>query len=213
MYLTQMRLDRNNRRTRMALAAPSKLHGAVETAFPGPRQRNLWRIDTRGGQDYLLILSEEKPDLSHAAAQFAPPGETWQTKDYKPLLDRIQKGSRWRFRLCANPTYAKKAEDGGRGQVRAHATIQNQLRWLLERCEKHGFSLKPEEFNVVKQQWYRFQKGTSDRKVEFLTVTYEGLLEVQDPERFREMLCRGLGRGKAYGAGLMTLVRAEESHG
>ena len=116
MYLTQMRLDRSNRRTLAALAAPSKFHGAVETAFPGPRQRNLWRIDTRGGQDYLLVLSEEKPDLSQAAAQFAPPGEGWQTKDYGPLLDRIQAGSRWQFRLCPEGKISD-SDLGGKGSA------------------------------------------------------------------------------------------------
>ncbi len=212
MYLTQMRLDRSNRRTLAALAAPSKFHGAVETAFPGPRQRNLWRIDTRGGQDYLLVLSEEKPDLSQAAAQFAPPGEGWQTKDYGPLLDRIQAGSRWQFRLCANPTYSKKGAEP-RGRVCAHSTTKNQIKWLQDRCEKHGFSLDPEDFTVTRVKWYRFKKGAAGKEVAFLTVTYDGILEVRDPEAFRETLCHGMGRGKAYGAGLMTLVRAEETHG
>ena len=87
MYLTQMRLDMNNHRTLSAISAPNKLHGALESSFPGERQRNLWRIDSRGGQNYLLILSSEKPDLSRMAVQFAPPGETWQTKDYTPLLN------------------------------------------------------------------------------------------------------------------------------
>ena len=86
MYLTQMLLDQKNRQTLVALASPSKFHGAIEAAFPGPRQRNLWRIDSRTGQKYLLLLSETPPDLTQAAAQFAPPGEHWQTKSYDPLL-------------------------------------------------------------------------------------------------------------------------------
>ena len=45
MYLTQMLLDQKNRQTLAALASPSKFHGAIEVAFPGPRQRNLWRIE------------------------------------------------------------------------------------------------------------------------------------------------------------------------
>ena len=130
MYLTQMRLDRNNRRTLSALSSPAKFHGAVESAFPGQRQRNLWRVDSRGGQDYLLILSKEKPDLTLAVQQFAPPGETWQTKDYTPLLNRIHQGSRWQFRLCANPTYSVPAGPGQRGRVCAHSTPEHQLAWL-----------------------------------------------------------------------------------
>ena len=106
MYLTQMLLDQKNRQTLAALASPSKFHGAIEAAFPGLRQRNLWRIDSRAGQKYLLLLSETPPDLTRAAAQFAPPGEHWQTKSYDPLLTRILPGSCWQFRLCANPTYS-----------------------------------------------------------------------------------------------------------
>ena len=208
MYLTQMRLDMNNRRTLSALSAPSKIHGAVESAFPGERQRNLWRIDSRGGQNYLLILSGEKPDLSKAAEQFAPQGETWQTKDYTPLLDRIQPGSRWQFRLCANPTYSVPAGPGQRGRVCAHSTQQHQMEWLKRQSRRYGFTLPEDAFGVTKSVWYRFKKGTTGKNVTFLAVTYEGILEVNDPEAFRQMLCSGMGHGKAYGAGLMTIVRA-----
>ena len=69
MYLTQMLLDQKNRQTLAALGSPSKFHGAIEAAFPGPRQRNLWRIDSRAGQKYLLLLSETPPDLTQAAAR------------------------------------------------------------------------------------------------------------------------------------------------
>lgn len=213
MYLTQLHLDGSNRRTLAALAAPSKFHGAIETAFPGARQRNLWRIDQRGGQLYLLILSAEKPDLTNAATQFGVPGEIWQTKDYNVLLERIRAGSRWRFRLCANPTYSVPAGTGRRGRVCAHSTPENQLRWLRKQSEKHGFSLKPDEFSVTKTKWYRFRKGTSSNNVTFLAVTYDGTLTVEDPALFKEALCHGIGSGKAYGAGLMTLVREGGTHG
>lgn len=70
MYLSRVALDTTRRNTQMALASPSKFHGAVEEAFPEKQARNLWRIDTLGGTMYLLLLSADKPDLSHLAAQF-----------------------------------------------------------------------------------------------------------------------------------------------
>lgn len=213
MYLTQLRLDGNSRQTLAALSAPSKFHGAIESALPDWRARSLWRIDRRNGQDYLLLLSEEAPDLTRAAAQFAPPGETWQTKDYQPLLDRVRAGSRWRFRLRANPTYSVPAGPGQRGKVHAHSTTGHQVQWLLRQSEKHGFSLREDEFTVTGVTWYRFRKGASGHRVTFLAVTYDGILEVTDPALFREALCRGIGPGKAYGAGLMTLVRVGGTDG
>ncbi len=66
----------------MALASPSKFHGAVEEAFLEKQARNLWRIDTLGGTMYLLLLSADKPDLSHLAAQFGNPKNCGESKDY-----------------------------------------------------------------------------------------------------------------------------------
>lgn len=144
------------------------------------------------------------------AVQFAPPGETWQTKDYTPLLDRICQGSRWQFCLCANPTYSVPAGPGQRGRVCAHSTPQNQIEWLKRQSEKYGFILSEEEFGITKSVWYRFKKGSSGKNVTFLAVTYEGILEVSNPEIFRQMLCSGIGRGKAYGTGLMTVVQVRK---
>lgn len=209
MYLSRMALDVTRRRTLLALASPSMLHGAVENAFPGERQRNLWRVDSLNGKYYLLILSPEKPDLTRAAAEFAPEGETWETRDYAPLLARVETGSQWRFRLRANPTYSIPEKGGRRGRVCAHSTVEHQRKWLMEQSGKHGFELEEDGFDVAQSQWYHFSKGVRNSKVSLLAVTYEGRLKVTDAERFRAMLTEGLGREKAYGVGLMTLVRTE----
>lgn len=213
MYLTQMRLDQRSRRTLDALSAPCKFHGAIESAFPGPRRRCLWRVDSRQNQKFLLLLSDEKPDLTAAATQFAASADSWQTRDYSPLLERIATGSRWQFRLCANPTYSVSEAPGQRGRVCAHSTTEHQLQWLMRQSEKHGFLLKPDGFTVTGSKWYRFKKGGSGSNVTFLAVTYDGILEVSDPALFREALCRGIGPSKAYGAGLMTIVHAGGEHG
>ena len=72
MYLSRVELDEARRSTMRALAAPQKLHGAVESAFPGERRRRLWRLDRLGGKLYLLLLSEGLPDLTGIAEQFGP---------------------------------------------------------------------------------------------------------------------------------------------
>jgi CRISPR system Cascade subunit CasE len=203
-----MPLDSTSRETMKALALPNLFHGAVEHAFQGERQRKLWRLDSLQGQLYLLLLSTERPDLTVASQQFGY-SQQWETKAYEPLLERIQAGSRWQFRLTANPTYSEAVvQHDGRGKVKAHVTTAHQEQWLLHQAEQHGFELVEEEYRVVHSQWYSFRKGgASPRQVRLLSVTYEGVLTVTDAEKFKQILVEGLGRGKAYGMGLMTVVR------
>lgn len=210
MYLSRVKLDLTRRATMQALVEPQKLHGAVESSFAGERQRRLWRLDRLHGVPYLLLLSEEKPDLTALAAQFGPvngEGEVC-TKDYTPLLARIANGSTWQFRLTANPTKScPQTGQGARGSVKAHCTVAYQKQWLVQRAEKHGFALDPDGFTVTGSRWLHFRKGKEGaRPVTLLSVTYEGTLQVTDAEAFTGMLTHGIGRGKAYGLGLMTIA-------
>lgn len=208
MFLTKMELDITKRHTMKALESPNLIHGAVESAFQGERERNLWRIDRLGGRYYLLLLSNQKPSLQHAISQFGLEGESWQTKSYQPLLERIEENTIWRFRLTANPTKSCKESSQNRGIVRAHITTHYQEQWLAERCESCGFSLQPQEFSVVESRWLKFYKGANRKKpVSLLAVTYEGILTVTDKERFQATLQKGIGRGKAYGMGMLTVAR------
>ena len=206
MYMTRMELDTDRRATVLALASPNLLHGAIESAFPGGRKRRLWRVDPLNGRQYLLIVSEDRPDLTAAHAQFGVAGGRWETRDYAPFLSRIEAGSRWHFRLAANPTISKAKNPGQRGRVYAHITADQQKNWLLSRAEKHGFQLEESEFDIVSRGVLTFSKGAERRRVTLGVCTFEGCLHVSDAELFRAALTEGLGRGKAYGVGLLTIA-------
>ena len=214
MVLSRVALDAANRQTMIALQNPAKFHGAVEQAFEPRAKRVLWRVDTLGGRYYLLILSEETPTLDGVVRQFGT-GEAPETRDYAPLLERISDGSRWAFRLHANPTYSQ-GGDGKRGKVHActvirppreaTAEVKTQYGWLMHQAQAHGFALDEDGFGVTRNQWFSFSKPGSGQ-VRLLGVTYEGMLTVTDAQKFRQALTEGVGRGKAYGMGLLTVVR------
>ena len=79
----------------------------------------------------------------------------------------------------------------------------------MKRAVSHGFRLEPDGFRVVASSWQSFFKGKERHRVTLLSAAYEGILAVDDADIFREMLRTGLGRGKAYGMGMMTVAKWE----
>ena len=180
-------------------------HGAIECAEPEGRTRKLWRLDTLNGNQYLLILTESPLDFSEVVRQFGT-GTCAETKKYDVLLDRITNGSKWQFRLKANPVVYKKIAQSKRGKPVAHITTAYQEEWLEKQAAKHGFALEEDQWLVTESKWYRFRKGDSRQYVRILAVTYEGILTVTDAECFQLSLMQGIGRGKAYGLGMLTVA-------
>lgn len=202
-----------------ALASPQKLHAAVESSFPpdlAENDRNLWRIDRLGSALYLLVLSNRKPDFSHIVEQFGWPGaeQKWETKNYVQLMERIEAGQQWQFRLRANPVHSVKQNSGlhthepvKRGKVYAHVTVQQKEQWLFERAAKYGFNLQEGSFRVVQQEVRQFLRRR--KPVTLGIATFEGILEVVDVTLFLRALACGIGRAKAYGCGLLTIARVQ----
>lgn len=208
MYLSRIKLNMSLRKTMQAMAAPNLFHGAIESAEKGERTRKLWRLDTLYDVQYLLILSENIIDFSTVALQFGY-GSEYECKKYDGLLERIANGSKWQFRLKANPTVQTKKyfTEKGRGKVLAHITTAHQEEWLKRRSEKNGFSLSEGEWLVTESRWYVFKKNKEQKsKVKLLSVTYEGTLTVTDAEAFKKALVNGIGREKAFGMGLLTIA-------
>ena len=206
MYLSRVRLDVSRRKTQIALVSPNKIHGAVEEAFVRKQERNLWRIDRLKDDMYLLIVSAEKPDLSKIAVQFGFDNDCGESKEYGRLLERIQTGSNWHFRLTANPVHSIQ---GGkkRGKVVAHTSERYQLEWLEKQAAKRGFRIPPDGAYITESNWKIFSKGDSNQKVRILEVVFEGDLCVENADIFRNTLINGIGREKAYGMGMLTVVR------
>lgn len=226
MYLTRMPLNAARWETRRLMASPYRLHAAVEAAFPPGMVtsdgdgRVLWRLDKRTDKPqafWLYIVSPEKPDLTHVVEQAGWPvhERLWETKDYRPFLDRLENGQRWEFRLKANPVRKVRKDKGRRpdesvvGTLQGHVTVEQQVEWLVSRAEAHGFEL-PFDANekpaVIVSQRNRevFRRGSDE--VTLSTAVYDGTLTVTDADLMRAALCQGIGRAKGFGCGLLTIA-------
>src|SRR5690606_4145740 len=112
------------------------------------------------------------------------------------------------------------ANGAKRGQVVPHVTPEQQSRWLIEKAPRHGFEIRSRtddsgtdvpDLMVDRRTDLAFDRRdphTASRgRVTLRTARFEGSLRITDAELFRETLTGGLGRGKAYGCGLLTVAR------
>lgn len=218
MYLSRVEIATKNRQKTKDLTHLGAYHNWVEQSFPDEfdhheRKRHLWRIDRLAGKTYLLVLSEDQPDEDRLE-KYGVPG-TVLVKSYDQFLDKIKSDEVMRFRLTANPSYSVLQPGEKRGRVYPHVTVEQQRRWLNDRSEKAGFKILQQPlvpdghdnlaFDIVSRDHPTLHRK-SGRPIRLSRVTFEGLLQVQDLALFRATLTKGLGRKKAFGMGLMTVI-------
>lgn len=214
MYLSRMYLNPQRRHCRALLANPEMLHAAVLASVPPGADvvsddgRVLWRIDRSGGRTALWMLSPTAPSFEHLQEQAGwSQQKTWETRDYSGLTGRLMRGEQYAFRLVANPVHI--VTENGVKKRRVHQKPEYQLQWLLDRQEAMGVKFLIEEDTVAATVTgcERLVFNRKGRNVTLVRVAYQGLLEVADRDLLEKTLISGIGKGKAYGCGLLTLAK------
>lgn len=247
-YLSRIWINPLRRHSQRLLAEPQSMHAAVLGGLSTQpvNERVLWRVDAdEPRRPGLLVLTRSRPSWEHLIEQAGWPGSDQPqdlTRDYTPLLARVAAGREFAFRLTANPVQARRNADeapspspgtsreGKRSSRLGHRTVAHQLRWLLERTSRWGFSIPaarvdgdvakgevPADVRITARARRSFTRKRGQPPVVIQVVTYEGRLVVTDADELRDRLLNGFGPAKAYGCGLLTLaplgaVSAGDSH-
>lgn len=191
----------------------------------------LFRLDRqRDGRLLLLVQSNEKPSwhrlptgvLARADAMdeaFDNPA----VKDLDAQLAAVQEGQILRFRLRANPTKKVDTKTGADGRRRngrrvALTSEADRLAWLRRKAEQHGFELGsveqsgnvPDVIDVAEGRSVgaRLNAPEGHGRVTFGSCVFEGTLRVRQIAQFKQALVSGIGSGKAFGFGLISVAPA-----
>lgn len=194
----------------------------------------LYRLDTPPhgqGPPVLLVQSFARPDWSGLPRSYLlPPGGESINPACKRVDDRyarLEIGTVLRFRLRANPTRKVDTRSGPDGSHRNGRRVElrqdaEQVAWLERKAEQGGFRLLTvggrhdapavQASAVARVVGTRTDRASSTSQagahLTFGSVLFDGLLVVTDRERFQETLARGIGPGKAYGFGLLSIAPA-----
>jgi CRISPR system Cascade subunit CasE len=83
---------------------------------------------------------------------------------------------------------------------------EDQLAWLKGKAEKGGFSLLSCATTAREMVKETKENGIARYNPTLLSVCFEGVLMVENPESFMETVRSGVGSAKGLGFGLLSLA-------
>ena len=190
-------------------------HGWIEDSFPEERTQakedcksKLWRIDQVNDKQYLLIVSRTKPDLNKLE-KYGVKGSA-STKNYDAFLASLQEGMHAKFRVKLNAvkSLSDRTTHPKRGKV-VVVTFKDLPSFFMECANANGFSINPEQIRITTSKEL-FQHYGEDKmshvRMTLAAATFDGILTITDLEKFKKALMCGMGKKKAYGFGMLTVI-------
>ncbi len=191
---------------------PYNLHRQLWRLFPGEekemrsnneelRQGFLFRVEENptGRPARLLVQSRRMPEI---ASELIVIG----TREFKP---RPVTGQRLAFLLTANPiktiTDTQREAKPGKQSEKCRVPLikeEDQREWIARKFARSG---EIEATSILPHNPIYFRKGNRGGKL--VTVTFEGVLCVRDPDFLVTLVENGIGHAKAFGCGLLLVRR------
>jgi CRISPR system Cascade subunit CasE len=226
MILSRLFLNPASRLVQRSIADAQLLHKVVMSAFgqssSGAARAEmaiLYRLEAvrDRGRLILYVQSRLPPEwhqldpgfLLDLGDELENPG----TKNIDNVLTSVHTGSRLSFRLRANTTRKIQTKSTPEGQKRNGKRValrgdEQKVHWLTRRGERGGFRLLKiapgiVDVRVVKEPG--LGGGHPSGPLTFAATLFDGTLEVFDPALFRSALESGIGPGKAFGFGLLSI--------
>ncbi|MCD0485205.1 type I-E CRISPR-associated protein Cas6/Cse3/CasE [Streptacidiphilus sp. ASG 303] len=209
-HLARIRLNPMSRHVQRDLRDATELHRTVMRLVPDhlgdhARQQTglLFRLDETDDTSTLLVQAHNTGldptrlphDYGHA-----------EVKDLAPMFTALAAGLRVRYRIAANPSKRQRLpldHRGARGPVTPLSGPEAD-QWWMGRAASAGLAVHTLTATPLRPAQ---QHGHGPRLRHSLT-RFDGTATVTDPKVLTEALLAGIGKGKAYGAGLLSLAPA-----
>ncbi|MDR4476039.1 MAG: type I-E CRISPR-associated protein Cas6/Cse3/CasE [Nitrospira sp.] len=191
---------------------PYDFHRQLWRMFPGEpketrsndeaaRQGFLFRIEANpiGRPACLLVQSRREPEATSGMVVMG-------TREFHP---QPVSGERLAFLLTANPV--RTITDNQRDTKPNKKWEKCRVPLIREKDQRDWLSRKLADVaevvaaNVLPHPPMYFRKGNHSGKL--VTITFDGLLTVNDPLRLTELLEQGVGPAKGFGCGLLLVRR------
>lgn len=202
-WLTRIALNLRNQSVRQDLRDAAALHRRVMSLMPdaiGPDPRRqaglLFRLDQTQTGPALLVQSGPQPDPIRLPDGYG----TVETRDLTPLIDVLRPGMAVHYRIAANASKrVSTGDDAGKVVALSGAAAEQ---WWHRQAELHGLGLL-----AMHADPQPTARGRS-KPIRHAITRFDGRAVVRDVDQVREAVLSGIGRGKSFGCGLLSLAPA-----
>jgi CRISPR system Cascade subunit CasE len=192
MYISKVYVDVKIPAVLHDLSSLNFFHEALKKITGGGEP--LYRIDNvpldqTGYIQPVVLISEKKPDF---ADKKIPAGYVAKIETFEYDIP-VRNGMVYKFFLKANPSvkiFFKHAD---------LETDESWKKWIESEGYVNGFELVDSKYT---DDGYI---TCAEKKVKFLSVIFEGSMKITDEKKFRKALTCGVGRGREYGLGLLSI--------
>ncbi|MFE3504758.1 type I-E CRISPR-associated protein Cas6/Cse3/CasE [Kitasatospora sp. NPDC059146] len=204
-YLTEIRLNTRSRDVQADLRNGGygfhhRTARLTDSDTTSGNSRLLWRLDTFNNGLRLLVQTTDKPDPTTLPDHY---GNT-RTLPLDKHLDRLTTGQKIRYRLAGNSVrFAFDEITGLPLPNRIPCKGDEITTWWTRRAPDIGLDI-----DTTATFQLPTVTGTRERKPGFRLVLtrYDGTATITNPDTLRTAMLTGIGRGKAFGAGLLTIA-------
>ena len=210
MFLSKLVLNELNRNVHYDLGNSHKLHQRIMQGFPDHHEMDfprrdwqiLYRQEPSPHSHIILVQSQQEPDWSQLPSDYLIENYSdvkpidlsrWQLKSHQPL----------QFRIKVNPV---KRDAKTRKLVPLYKR-EDHIPWFQRKAEQNGFHVNTVDSIPVPNIVGSKGKGTGQIKI--FAVLLQGQLQVIDQEKFLEAVCQGIGKGRSYGCGLLSIAKSQ----
>ncbi|MDI5968611.1 type I-E CRISPR-associated protein Cas6/Cse3/CasE [Streptomyces sp. SL13] len=213
-WLARLALDTSRTDVREELRNAVAMHRRVMSLFPDlPELQEarshfgvLHRVEQAERQAVLMVQSNRETALDRL-----PNGYTVNSasRNIEPLLEALAHGRRLHYRCDANPIRrpghtTRELYKNLPPVVALHGHHADD--WWHRRASLAGLKVHTHLSHPLDAAVGRRGKGGDAQKVRHHRVRFEGTAEIVDPDALRAAMTGGIGRGRSYGCGLLTIA-------
>lgn len=213
LYVSALHLDRQAVKA-LKITDPYSLHRVVYSLFPDVRteaeklshiQSGIVYADQGGEYDgfqpmrKVLMISDRPPAVQAKDEQ----GNLYGEVICKSLVEEFLSHTRYQFKVQANPV-RKDKQTGKRIAIKGREATRQ---WFIDRAPKSwGFEVDTKHLQIDAIDVLQFRKQQDGPVITIGKAHIQGALTVTDPEQFKQSFKNGIGKGRAFGCGLLQIV-------